>query len=108
MTLFRISLFSCVRFAGAVCRGSDLGNRLAREFIGALVEIVTGMTAHPMPVHGVAGHRGIEPPPQGHILDQLLFRRPSTLALPNTYSSPNFPPPKFGLRLAIAGAPPPV
>src|SRR5271168_4494869 len=50
----------------------QLRDRFPRQRVGALVEVVAGMAAHPMPVHGVAGDGGVEALPQVDILDRLL------------------------------------
>src|SRR6266851_1964333 len=71
---------SCLAFA--VRPGSDLGNRFAGKFVGAFVEIVTGMTAHPMPMHSVAADRGLESLPQIRVLDRLLVAGPPAVAFP--------------------------
>src|SRR5229473_8352761 len=68
------------RLAFAVRPGSDLGNRFAGKFVGAFVEIVTGMTAHPMPMHSVAADRGLESLPQIRVLDRLLVAGPPAVA----------------------------
>ena len=43
---------------------ADVRNRLARQHVGAFVEVMAGVTAHPMPAHLVRAERGIEALPQ--------------------------------------------
>ena len=71
-----------MRFARVVPRGSDLGNRLAGKYVGTFVEIVTGMTTHPMPVYGMTIDGSIESLPKIYILDRLLVGRSPAVALP--------------------------
>src|SRR5216684_535081 len=71
---------TCLAFA--VRPGSDLGNRFAGKFVGAFVEVVTGMTTHPMPMHRVATDRSVESLPQIGILDRLPGGGPPAVAFP--------------------------
>src|SRR5258708_29915434 len=70
------------RSAFAVRPRSDLGNRFAGKFVGAFVEVVTGMTTHPMPMHRVATDRSVESLPQIGILDRLPGGGPPAVAFP--------------------------
>src|SRR5215831_4748194 len=70
------------RSAFVLRRGFDLGNCLAGELVGTFVEIVAGMTAHPMPVHIVALDRSIEALPQIGVLDRLPVAGLPAVAFP--------------------------
>src|SRR5262245_65971247 len=47
-------------------------NRLARQPVGPLVDVVTAVAAHPVPAHAVLRQRRIEPLPLIVIPDRLL------------------------------------
>src|ERR1039458_2694953 len=61
---------------------ADLGDRLACEHIGALVQIVTGVAPHPMPAYLMRADGGVETLPQIDILDRLLVGRTPAVTLP--------------------------
>src|SRR6267378_8471148 len=63
-------------------RRPQLRDRLAGKLVGALVEIVAGMAAHPVPPYRVVGERGIEPLPQIDILHRLAISGLPPVAFP--------------------------
>ena len=74
IAIFRASAAQ-VRSRVRPAAGHDLVHGFVGELIGALVEVVAGMAAHPVPADLVARGGGIEPLPQVGILDRLACRR---------------------------------
>src|SRR5262245_66584835 len=54
----------------------------ACQFVGALVEHVAGMAAHPMPADSMTFQQGIEPLPEIDIPDRLPIGGAPAVALP--------------------------
>src|SRR6516164_11179643 len=73
-------VFGCSTGGGT--GAAELGDRRARQRVGALVHWVPGMAAHPMPAHLVGAERGVKPLPEIDILDRLFVCRAPTVALP--------------------------
>src|SRR5258705_9815161 len=63
-------------------RRPQLRDRLAGKHVGAFIEIVAGMPAHPVPMHGVMREGGVEPLPQIDVLHRLAAGRLPTIAFP--------------------------
>src|SRR5262245_58466398 len=55
---------------------------LVHQPVGALVQGVPGMAAHPMPAHAVSRHGRLEPLPEIDVLDRLLVGGAPAVALP--------------------------
>src|SRR5690606_2423463 len=64
------------------CRSADRVDPAVGEGVRALVALVARVTAHPHPVHVVAGHLGVELAPQVLVLDRCLGGGAPAVALP--------------------------
>src|SRR5262249_61043195 len=78
-----LSAPACLRTAASMCAcGSHGRDAAAGELIGALVHGVTGVPAHPMPMHVVLFERGLKALPEFDVLDRAPVRRAPAIALP--------------------------
>src|SRR5471030_1593727 len=55
---------------------------VARQLVGALIGVVTGMALDPVPAHLVLVQRRVQPLPQIDVLDRLLVRGAPAVPLP--------------------------
>src|SRR5262249_59028082 len=58
------------------------GETRACEAVGAYVQVMTGVAAHPVPAHAMVRERRIETFPQVVVLDRLAIGRAPAVALP--------------------------
>src|ERR1700676_3264845 len=82
---YELNSIACLRSfhpAGAVRGGPDIGDTLAGQLIGAFIEVVARVAAHPVPMDGVAINRRIEALPQIGVLHRLLVGGLPAVAFP--------------------------
>src|ERR1700761_4664925 len=61
---------------------AHLGDALPGQLVGALIQVVPRMSAHPVPLYLMLAESGLEPLPEIDILDRLLVRGAPAVAFP--------------------------
>src|ERR1700680_1590730 len=86
--------------------GARLRTGLARQAVGAFVERMAGVTAHPVPMHFVALKRRVEPLPQVDVADRLFVGGAPAVAFPDVdpFGDPAAQILAVGMKLDDAGA----